>query len=296
MQSTTRPRAGRQQRRTTAPPKRPWWRGPWGIATVAAAIVVIVVGIVAIGRSSTTNPTPPTGEQPVPADVLSAITAPNADVLAAVGAGGVGNPLKATTGATPLTGANGRPVLLYIGADYCPFCAAERWSLVLALSRFGTFGNLHLMTSSSTDVYPNTPTFTFADSTYSSPSIDFQAVETQTRDQQPLQTPTAAQQQVFATYDAPPYSSTAGGIPFIDIANQQVAISSGYSPALLEGMTWTQIASQLAVPATASTRAIVGNANWLTAGICRATGNQPAAVCSAAPIPQIEAQLGGTGS
>jgi thiol-disulfide isomerase/thioredoxin len=290
-----RPPGDRQRRRPSAQTRRPWWRGPWGLATAAAAIVVIVVGIVAAGRSSTTAPggASTTGEQPVPAGVLAAVTAPNAGVLAAVADGGVANPLKPIGSASPLTGAGSKPVVLYIGADYCPYCAAERWSLILALSRFGTFSNLHLMTSSSTDVYPNTPTFTFYGSSYSGPYLDLQTVETENRDLQPLQTPTAAQQQVFATYDAPPYSSTAAGIPFIDIANQQVEISSGYSPGLLDGLTWSQIASQLSVPTAAPTQAIAGNANWLTAAICRATGNQPGSVCSAAPIPQLEAQLGG---
>jgi hypothetical protein len=32
--------------------------------------------------------------------------------------------------------------MLYIGAEYCPYCAAERWPLVMALSKFGTFSNL----------------------------------------------------------------------------------------------------------------------------------------------------------
>src|SRR5438270_1263439 len=33
-----------------------------------------------------------------------------------------------------------KPVFLFVGAQYCPFCAAERWAVVKALSRFGTPG------------------------------------------------------------------------------------------------------------------------------------------------------------
>ena len=61
---------------------------------------------------------------------------------------------------------NGKPEVLYIGADYCPFCAVTRWGLILALMRFGNFTKLHYMTSSASDSYPSTPTFTFYNSCY----------------------------------------------------------------------------------------------------------------------------------
>ena len=31
------------------------------------------------------------------------------------------------------------PEVLYMGAEYCPYCAAQRWSTIIALSRFGTW-------------------------------------------------------------------------------------------------------------------------------------------------------------
>ena len=46
--------------------------------------------------------------------------------------------------------------MLYIGAEFCPYCAAMRWSMAVALSRFGTFTPLHGIHSSSTDVDPST--------------------------------------------------------------------------------------------------------------------------------------------
>ena len=42
--------------------------------------------------------------------------------------------------------------------EYCPFCAAQRWAMVSALSRFGTFSGLKTIHSSSSDADPNTPT------------------------------------------------------------------------------------------------------------------------------------------
>ena len=37
---------------------------------------------------------------------------------------------------------------------------------------------------------------------------------------------------------------------------------------------------------------IIGNANWITAGICKVTGDQPGSVCSGAPISTLEGQIG----
>ena len=53
---------------------------------------------------------------------------------------------QATSAPTTITGApltsGGKPEMLYIGAEYCPYCAAERWAMIVALSRFGTFSGL----------------------------------------------------------------------------------------------------------------------------------------------------------
>ena len=60
-------------------------------------------------------------------------------VSSTIAAGGVTDPLEPVTGCpAALTGPSGSPELFYYGAEYCPYCAAERWSVVIALSRFGT--------------------------------------------------------------------------------------------------------------------------------------------------------------
>src|SRR5580700_9849016 len=84
----------------------------------------------------------------------------------------------ATVNGTPLTG-NGKPEVLFIGSEYCPYCAAQRWAMVNAFSRFGTFTGLTTIHSSSSDSYPNTPTLTFYGSTYTSKYISFTSVEEQ---------------------------------------------------------------------------------------------------------------------
>ena len=181
--------------------------------------------------------------------------------------------------------------MLYIGAEYCPYCAAERWSLTMALARFGSFNGLQTTLSSSTDVFPNTNTFTFLNATYSSSSIAFQPSEIENRAQQALQTPSAQALQQYQNFDKPPYTSQAGAFPFVDIAGRYTLGGAGFSPQVLQGLSWSQIANELSNPSSPVTQAVVGNANILTAAICTATSNQPQSVCSAPYIQSIEPAL-----
>jgi Domain of unknown function (DUF929) len=188
-----------------------------------------------------------------------------------------------------------------VGAEYCPFCAGERWPLIVALSRFGTFDNLQLSRSASDDVYPSTPTFSFVGSTYTSPYLEFNPVELQSNvrsgsSYQALQTPTPAQTNLLRTYDAPPYvpASAAGSIPFIDFAGQYLVSGAGYDVGTLHGMTQEQVAAALSDPSSPQAQAILGSANVLTAAICTATGNAPANVCNEPVIASLQASLAAT--
>jgi hypothetical protein len=269
------------------------WRPGITVGIVLLVIAGIIGAFVFFSRQSNGPAAPAT---PVTSGVLQAVTHVDPTVLAAVGTGGASAP-QALHGQPPLKGPTGKPEFFYFGAEYCPYCAAQRWAVVVALSRFGTFSHLNQTTSSSTDVYPDTPTFTFYQSSYSSPYIDFVSVESQDRQQNPLQTPTAEQQQIFSRYDAPPYVSAQaqGGIPFIDIANQYLVIGPSYSNDVLQNRNWQEIANELSNQNSPVAKGILGTANYLTAAICQATNQQPAQVCNANPIPQIEQSLGKAG-
>ena len=242
-------------------------------------IILLVILFIVISRSQN-PPSNPTTD----ATVIAQITHVSPSVIDAVGTGGTAVPLTRGSG-TVLTGTNGKPEVLYVGAEWCPYCAAERWALVVALSHFGTFTGLHFTTSSSSDVYPDTRTLSFSGSTYSSSTINFSAVETEDRNRNPLQSPGSQEQQLMNTYDPNGY------IPFIDIANAYSETGQGVSPAVLQGKSWQQIASALSDPNSPITKAIIGNANWLTAAICRLPGTGGASVCSSSTIKQIAAQL-----
>lgn len=271
--------AGRSYRRT----RRPWWAGPGAIVAALLIIAVVVAAFVAISRSQ--QQSAGQGGQTNAAAVVQGATHVSPNVLDSVGAGSVQRPLKPTNQTTVLTGPNGRPEVLYIGAEWCPFCAAERWSLVVALSRFGTFNNLGQTMSSGSDAFPNTPTFSFHNATYQSSVIDFVPVETQDRDRKPLQSPTAPQEQLMRTYDPD------GSIPFVLIGGRLFENGSGFQPDVLSGKSAQQIASDLSNPSAPSTQAIAGNANVITAAICQTASGQPAAVCQSQAVQKAQAQL-----
>jgi hypothetical protein len=215
----------------------------------------------------------------VPAAALDAVGSPAGDAL----------PDKIGNG-TVLKGAEGKPLITYVGAEYCPFCAAERWSLAVALSRFGTFSNLSGTHSSDSDEFPDTQTLSFYGSSYSSPYIDFQPVEEATNQPagagyQNLQTPTAAQSALVAKYDPQ------GSIPFLDIANRYVVTGSSFSPQVLQGLSRSQIAADLSDPNSAVAQAIDGTANDITAAIASVSGSQPSGVASSATIAAIAQKL-----
>ena len=158
--------------------------------------------------------------------------------------------------------------------------------MIIALSRFGTFSGLKTTTSSSSDVYPNTPTFTFHGATYTSQYIDFVSVETTDRDRNPLESPTAAQQALVTQYD------TSGSIPFVDFGNRYAFSGAMYLPDILSGMSWQAVADTLQQPASNQAKAILGSANLITAAVCKMTSDQPASVCSSATIQSLEKSLG----
>jgi thiol-disulfide isomerase/thioredoxin len=276
---------------------RPWWQTPWAIGggglVVLVAVIVIVVIVVNQGAGAVVGI-----DDAVPGAVLSAVTDPSASVVSAVAGGGsqvtsnsnaAGNIVRVSSSHTTLT-SNGKPEIVYFGGEYCPYCAAERWAIVMALSRFGSFSGLQQMASSPTDVFPNTHTFTFLNASYTSSYLVFNSTEAWDRNDNPLQSPTTQVQQILQTYQQPPYQASSG-IPFLDIANRYTLYGVQYSPGVLAGLTWQQIAGDLSNPQSPVTQAIVGSANYLTAAICLTTGNKPASVCSSPTIQSLAAKL-----
>jgi thiol-disulfide isomerase/thioredoxin len=266
------------------------------------AVAAVVIALAVVKSSSAPGTAATASEGPAGAalhSLVADVTSVPASVLDTVGGGDLAADGMTKVNGTPLT-ADGKPELLYIGADFCPYCAAERWAMIIALSRFGTFSGLSTIHSSTTDAYPDTPTFTFYGSSYTSKYLSFVSVEETTNYRQgnsasasvpyvTLQTPTAAEQSLLSTYDP---GSDGSPIPFIDIGNKYVEVSNlaPYGPQDLTGMTWSQIAAALRDPSSAIAQGIDASANYLTAGICAMTGNQPASACTSA-VRALEPKL-----
>lgn len=169
---------------------------------------------------------------------------------------------------------SGLPEVLYIGGEFCPYCAAERWSLTIALSKFGNISGLQYMLSGANDL--NLSTVSYKNVSYSSRYISFVAVEAFDRSSppKPLQSPTPEENALWQKY------SPQLGVPFIDIAGRYVILSSQFDPNLIKGLSWEQIYSQLNNPNSTVARQIDAAADVLITIFCQVDGNQPASVCS----------------
>ena len=254
------------------------------LAGAGVAVVVLVVLGIVLGKvlSNSSTPSGPATEQ-LPASLQTKLMNVPPSTLAAVGAGTVlQGSFKPGTGPTLTSG--GKPEMLYIGAEWCPYCAADRWAMAVALSRFGTFSPLRGIHSASNDVFPNTATLTFFNTTYTSKYLVFTPVENQDVNRNLLVKPTPAQQALWTKY--------VGGTsyPFIDIGNKLVATAT-YNPQVLHGLTWSQIVSDLHDASSPVAKGAIGSANVFTAAICKLTGNMPASVCTTPPVSALEAGI-----
>lgn len=257
----------------------PWWY-IGGVLVVLTGVVVYFIYLANQQAKITTTATTDIG-------VLQQVTHVSPTLLAQVGTADVKNPFQAVRKQQPLLlGPTGKPEFLYYGAEFCPYCAGERWGVVVALSRFGTFTKLPEVASAPNDTPPSVATFSFYKSSYTSKYVDFVSYEAQDVQGKVLETPPTAQQKIIDTYDAPPYTANSG-YPFIDVGNQYVTVGPTYLPDVLAGMSQQNIAAQLTSPDNDVSRNIMATANYLTASLCSVTNNQPTSVCSDASIQKI---------
>lgn len=184
----------------------------------------------------------------------------------------------------------------YIGAEYCPYCALQRWALLVALSKFGTFTHLdRRIFSSSSDVYPHLASWSFINAGYESTAIRFSPVELTSTAvgangaYAPLETPSMAQRREMKKWDR------SGEIPFVEIGGAYVTLGASASPAVLEGLSVQQIGTALTDPMSPVAKAVDGAANYLIAAICQVDGFSKPAICLSPTITRAQEALS-TGS
>jgi hypothetical protein len=261
---------------------------------VVAAVVIVAAALIVAGLNR--EPSKSVTSRTASASVVKDLTSIPTTTFDEVGVGTATNhPHRITA---PALTAEGKPRVLYVGAEYCPYCAAQRWGLTAALARFGSFSNLGQTASSADDLYPNTPTLSFHGAAYRSNYLSFTGVETTSNKRQgdsyaPLDRLSAADQGIVEKYNAPPYVRGQGGaIPFIDLGGAFVSSGASLDPQLLAGKTHGQIAAALADPDNPIAQAIDGTANVYAAAMCELTGSKPARVCASTGVRAASKVLG----
>jgi hypothetical protein len=262
------------------------------VAVIAIVVAFIVVKALNKPSSATSGGSASTA---LATNVVDNVTGVPARTLDAVGTGTTyKGAIQVIPKGTLLT-SGGKPHVVYVGAEYCPYCAAERWAMTIALSRFGTFSGLHFIHSApSPEVYPNTPTLTFYKTSYTSKYLVFSSTEQETVTKAPLESLTALDNQLMGKYDVPPYvpsSQYDGSFPFVDFGNKYVIDGASYSPQILAGATWSQVAAALKNPSSPIAKGVDGAANLITAAICKITNGQPGNVCTSAGVTAASGAL-----
>jgi len=238
------------------------------LSGAAVIAVVAIAGAIVAGSLSTSHPA--ATESRAASVVVRQATAVPLEVLARVSTGQTATPLQKVAAPGPPLTVDGKPTIVFVSEESCPFCAAERWPLVVALAHFGTWSNLGSTRSSATDIYPNTATFSFRAAHYRSAEITLRTTELADNAGRPLQPETPLDARLIGTYDVPPFVNSAdqsGAVPFLDIANHYILAGAQYNPEILAGLSAAQIASQLRDPSSAVAQAIDGSARTIVTAI-----------------------------
>ena len=174
--------------------------------------------------------------------------------------GSIGGFSEDTLGLVSKTGT--KITFVYVGGEFCPYCAMERWAIVMALSHFGNFSGLGTIVSAESSV----PTYTFYSSyTYTSNVVDFEPVEvydnvynSNTQSYGSLETPNTLQQNEMNKYGS-------GSIPFICIGGIYFRSGAGSSLSIgtFSGQTFSSIQSQVTSKSGTAYNQINTDSNYL---------------------------------
>ena len=288
---------------------------PAGLFTWLAVglVVVVVATLVVIKVSTGSTATGTSSYQPTDATTVAELTTIPASIFNTVGITSPVAPVTAPQvlkGQPALTGTSSTgaklPEVFYLGAEYCPFCAAQRWSTIIALSRFGTWSGLGNVASSTHagEFAPGTPTFTFVKAKYKSKLLTFASVEqydnifnTALNFYSPLQKPKGAEKANFTKYDTSKFikgitAQQNYSIPYMTFANKFLVAGASFSPLTLANLSRGTIAKGLSDPTSPVTDAIIASANYQTAALCNVTKNVPAKVCTSSGVKAAKKAMG----
>ena len=224
---------------------------------LCVAVLVIPASVaLAVGHTD--------GSASAPSNVTRLVTHVPEATLDKVGAGqvlGQGSfPVSKLKGAPLRSG--GKPELLATIFAWCPHCAANSWGLAVALSRFGKLSDLRIIdTGILFGQFNHSHGLSFFGADHSSPYPSFVPVILQDVKGHTLETPTAKEQNAVNAFDPQ-------GTPAIDVGGRWGFVNAGYSPAILAGKNWSQIAALKRFARPSTERAIALFACARLAAIC----------------------------
>jgi len=158
---------------------------------------------------------------------------------------------------------SGKLFVFFMGAEYCPYCAAERWAIVRSLQKFGQWDGLKQTISAARDQpFLNLPTYDFTKATYNSPHIEFVAREIKDREFKPLQKLLKTEEKLVRKYN------TKKEIPFLLIGGKFAQIGSGFPPKIFIGHTFRQTETELKKVESEIRKTIDEEANIISALLC----------------------------
>lgn len=308
-QPASRPQSGGAQRR--AQRARQSSRSRWGWLSIPVVVVVVLV-FVLVKVTSGGSPAAASSAGRNPSVISSSLLDQYLSTpMSTQSAAGIGTQttspfaeiadykaLEGTVSGGPGGTSKTVPRVAFVGAEFCPYCAVDRYAVVLALSRLGTFHNLKAISSAADD--GDIPTFSFLNSSYTSKWLTFTPYEDEDRDHNSLDPPPSAITDLWETQDSV-LSGGSVGYPYINFGGKYVLASfpTGLDNTLeaLEGsngtgigMTQAQIIAGISHPSSSYASiidgsAVLAQANFIDATICSLNGGKgPASVCQAAGV------------
>jgi len=257
----------------------------------AAGTLALAIGVAIVVASVGGTSTPPGSAKTQLASYYRAAINVPSSTLEAVGLPATVALLTRVSPSLATASTNG--VVSYVGAEYCPYCATQRWALLVALSKFGTFTNLnHEVFSSSSDSYPHLASWSFLGAKYTSKYFRFDPTELSSdkRDAAgvyaPLEKMTTTQRIAYDRFNPQ------GELPFVDFGNHYVMLGASSSPAVLDGLSLSGIGIDLSNPKSPVALAIDGTANYFVAALCSMAKSNAPAICSTSVTLAASKDLG----
>ena len=178
----------------------------------------------------------------------------------------------------------GKLFVFFMGAEFDPYCAAERWAIVRSLQKFGQWDGLKQTISAARDEpFLNLPTYDFTKATYTSPHIEFVARELKDREFKPLQKPLKTEEKLLRKLN--PKKE----IPFLLIGGRFSQIGSGFTPKIFIGHTFRQTETELKKVESEIRKTIDDEANIISALLC--VSGLPPELCKEAGTAELVAQV-----